>query len=144
MFQNSFGFWTLYNTHESKENLQKGLMRTNSVYLTSRMMLFSSKKNFIFPFQKFEDNLFSTIRSLLLSKTVYQGREEYEKTDIVERKKKPFKISVQSKKIEGKKEIYLLVFNPQMRFQPMVNKKAQFAFLAKLVQGSAVAVAVCF
>ena len=105
MFQNSYGFWTLYNTHESKENLQKGLMRINSVYLTSRMMLFSSKKNFIFPFQKFEDNLFSTIRSLLPSKTVYQGRKEYKKTDtgIVERKKKPFKISVQSKKIEGKK-----------------------------------------
>ena len=93
-------------------------------------MLFSSQKNFIFPFQKSGDNVFSNrVRSLLLSKTVYQGKEEYEKTDLVEGKKKTLKISVQSKKIEEKKEIYLLVFNPQMKFQLMVNKKAQSADL---------------
>ena len=98
------------------------------------MRLFSSKKNFIFPFQKFGDNLFSNrVCSLLLSKTVYQGKEEYEKTDLVEGKKKTLKISVQSKKIEGKKkEIYLLVFNPQMKSWHMMNKKAQFAALQNL------------
>ena len=133
MFQNSFGFWTLHDTHESKENHQKRLTRTNSVYLTSRMRLFSSKKNFIFPFQKFGDNLFSNrVCSLLLSKTVYQGREEYEKTDLVEGKKKTLKILVQSKKIEGKKEIYLLVFNPQMKSWHMMYKIAHFAHLQNL------------
>ena len=53
---------------------------------------------------------FSTIRSLLLSKTVYQGREEYKTTDIVERKKKPLKISVQSEKDWVKKKKYIFWF----------------------------------
>ena len=65
------------------------------------MMLFRSKKNLNFPFKNLK-LIFSTIRSLLLSKTVYQGKEEYEKADIVEGKKKTLKISVQSNKIEGK------------------------------------------
>ena len=55
-----------------------------------------------FSLQKFEVNFFYHSFSFAL-KTVYQGREEYEKTDIVERKKKPLKISVQSEKIERKK-----------------------------------------
>ena len=54
MFQSSFGFRRLYIPDESKRNLQKGLTCTKSVYSTSRMVLFRSKRNFKFPFQKIE------------------------------------------------------------------------------------------
>ena len=65
-------------------------------------------------------------------KTVYHRREEYWKTDIVETKKKLLKIVVQKKKNEGKKEIYLLVFNPQMKSWLMMNKLVQFQVLQEL------------
>ena len=45
------------------------------------------------------------VRSLLLSNFDYQGRGEYEKTHVVETKKKPLKVSVERPKIEGKMEI---------------------------------------
>ena len=38
------------------------------------------------------------VRSLLLSNFDYQGREEYDKTDVVETKKKPLKNSVERHK----------------------------------------------
>ena len=62
-----------------------------------------------FSLQKFEVNFFYHSFSFAL-KTVYQGREEYETTDIVERKKKPLKISVQSEKNERKKKKYIFWF----------------------------------
>ena len=49
----------------------------------------------------------------MLSKTVYQRREEYEKIDVDETKKKPLKVSVERPKIEGKNGN--LGFDPHMK-----------------------------
>ena len=49
--KSSFGFWTL-NTHGSKGNFQKLLTCVNHVYFKHRTVVFRSKKNFNFPFQK--------------------------------------------------------------------------------------------
>ena len=54
----------------------------------------SKKLNFFFPPCR--------VSSLLLSKTVCQRREEYEKTDVDETKKKPLKVSVECPNIEEK------------------------------------------
>ena len=58
-----------------------------------------------FPSKKLNFFFFPMCRvpSLLLSKAVYHRREEYEKTDVHETKKKPFKISVERHKNWGKK-----------------------------------------
>ena len=84
-------------------DLQKGLTCTKSVYSTSRMVLFRSKRNFKFPFQKIEVFCSRSIRSLLQWKMVYLSWEECKTTDVIERKKKPFKILVLRQKFEGKK-----------------------------------------
>ena len=61
----------------------------------SEISSFPSKKlKFFFP---------HSIRSLLLSKMVYLSWEECKTTDVIERKKKPFKILVLRQKFEGKK-----------------------------------------
>ena len=63
------------------------------------------EEKFQFSLQKNWISFFSPCRvpSLLLSKAVYHRREEYEKTDVHETKKKPFKISVERHKNWGKK-----------------------------------------
>ena len=68
----------------------------------SEISSFPSKKlKFFFP---------HSIRSLLLSKMVYLSWEECKTTDVIERKKKPFKILVLRQKIEEKKNKYIFGF----------------------------------
>ena len=123
MFQSSFGFRRLYIPDESKRNLQKGLTCTISVYSTSRMVLFRSKRNFKFPFQKIEVFFPHSIRSLWLSKMVYLSWEECKTTDVIERKKKPFKNLVLRQKVEEIKTNISLVFNQQIKFWFFGHKK---------------------
>ena len=89
---------------EVRETFKKDLQVTTTFTLRliwcypgrRKISIFPSKKlNFFFPPCR--------VPSLLLSKAVYHRREEYEKTDVHETKKKPFKISVERHKNWGKK-----------------------------------------
>ena len=81
-----------------------------------KIWIFPSKNlKFFFPFR---------VRSLLLSKTVYQWEDRSKKQILLKEKRNCSKFQSKVKKIE--KYICLLVFNPQMEFRFMVIKQTQF------------------
>ena len=127
--KSSFGFWTL-NTHGSKGNFQKLLTCVNHVYFKHRTVVFRSKKNFNFPFQKIEF-LFSPHAEFILfcfQKPSIMEERSTKKTDIVETKKNLLKILVQRKKLRKKKKYFFWFLTRKWKVGLWCIKKVNFKF----------------
>ena len=116
MFQSSFGFRRLYIPDESKRNLQKGLTCTKSVYSTSRMVLFRSKRNFKFPFQKIEVFFPTAFVLFCCQKWSIWVERNAKQQMLLKEKRNRSKFWSWDKKLREKKQIYLWFLTRKWNF----------------------------